>query len=219
LGNVRFFNSVFTMQVRDGDIRVQRRLSGGTLYDIGIYCMNAARYLFQDDPIEVSAFVVHGADGRFQEVDEMTGALLRFPGNRIATFICSFGATDVSAYDVVGTKGRIRMEPAYEYIGELKHEVTIDGKTHARAFPGGDQFASELEYFSNCVLNGKNPEPSGIEGLVDVRIIEALYRSAKLGRPVKVTASNKKVWPRLTQVIRRPPVKKPALTKVKSPSL
>ena len=119
LGPVRLFNSVFAMQVRSGDIRVKRKYGGGTLYDIGVYCINAARYLFGEDPLEVSAFAVSGVDRRFKEVDVMTGALLRFPQDRLGTFVCSFGTTDVSAYEVVGTKGRIRVEPAYEYVGEL----------------------------------------------------------------------------------------------------
>ncbi|MDQ6733032.1 MAG: Gfo/Idh/MocA family oxidoreductase, partial [Nitrospirota bacterium] len=169
LGHVRLFNSVFTMQVRPGDIRVKRKYGGGTLYDIGVYCINAARYLFGEEPMEVSAFAVSGADRRFKEVDEMTGALLRFPKNRLASFVCSFGATDVSAYEVVGTKGRLRLDPAYEYVGELKQEVTIDGKTRERSFPMRDQFAPELLYFSECILTGQDPEPSGEEGLNDIR--------------------------------------------------
>ncbi|HJU06757.1 MAG TPA: Gfo/Idh/MocA family oxidoreductase [Nitrospiraceae bacterium] len=219
LGRLRFFNSVFTMQVREGDIRVQRKFGGGTLYDIGVYCINAARYVFRADPVEVSAYTVGGTDRRFREVDEMASVMLRFPDDRLSAFVCSFGATDVSSYEVVGTKGRIRLEPAYEYIGELKHEVTVGGKTRSRVFLGGDQFASELLYFSNCVLTGKNPEPSGLEGMIDVRIVEALYRSAKLGRPVKITGSGQDAWPDPKQIIRRPPVKKPALVRVKSPSL
>ena len=76
LGNLRLFSSVFTMQVREGDIRLQKELGGGTLYDIGVYCINAARYLFRDNPTFVSAFAVQGEDRRFKEVDEMTAALL-----------------------------------------------------------------------------------------------------------------------------------------------
>ena len=80
LGKLRIMNAMFTMQVRDGDIRVRHTLGGGSLYDLGLYCINAARYLFQENPVEVSAFSVEGTDRRFREVDEMTGALLRFPG-------------------------------------------------------------------------------------------------------------------------------------------
>lgn len=219
LGEPRLFNSVFTMQVRDMDIRLQQETGGGTLYDIGIYCINAARYLFKDEPIEVSAFSVHGSDRRFKEVDEMTGATMRFPHDRLATFICSFGGADVSAYDVVGTKGHLRVDPAYEYVGELKHELTLNGSSKTRKFKRRDQFAPELLYFSDCILKGRSPEPSGKEGLIDVRIIRALYDSAESGRPVSLSVPKKARRPTLSQEIKRPPVKKPRLVHTVSPSL
>lgn len=219
LGKVRFFSSVFTLQVREGDIRVKKALGGGTLYDIGVYCINAARYLFQDNPTSVSAFSVGGTDRRFREVDEMTAALLHFPGDRLATFVSSFGAADVSAYDLVGTKGFVRVDPAYEYVGPLKQQISLNGRLKTREFPWRDQFAPELVYFSDCILKNATPEPSGIEGLIDVQIIQALYRSAETGKPVTLSVPHKKQWPTVKQVLRRPRVHKPKLVKVQSPSL
>ena len=219
LGNLRLFSSVFTMQVREGDIRLQKELGGGTLYDIGVYCINAARYLFRDSPTSVSAFAVHGENRRFKEVDEMAAALLDFPGDRLASFVCRFGAADVSAYDLVGTKGLVRVDPAYEYVGRLKQQISLNGKTKIREFPPRDQFAPELVYFSNCILKNAEPEPSGMEGLIDIQIVQALYRSAKIGKPVTLQPAEKQEWPSVKQVVRRPPVSKPQLVKVKSPSL
>ena len=219
LGKLRFFNSVFTMQVRENDIRVKAELGGGSLYDIGVYCINAARYVFQANPTRVSACTVKGTDRRFREVDEMATAWLEFPGNRLATFVCSFGAADISAYEVVGAKGKIRMDPAYEYVGELKQDIMLNGKSRTRRYEGGDQFASELLYFSDCILKDRDPEPSGLEGLIDVAIVEALYRSAKTGRPISLSLPDKKQWAAAEQVIKRPPVQKPTLVRVKSPSL
>lgn len=218
LGDIRLFNSNFTMQVQKGNIRLKEDLGGGTLYDIGIYCINAARYLFRDEPFEVFAFTANSGEKRFEEVDEMTSAILRFPDERLAVFTCSFGSADVSSYQVVGTRGDLRVDPAYEYAGELKHHLTIDGKVREHTFPKGDQFAAELIYFSECVLNGKNPEPSGKEGLADVRIIRALYRSAQLGKPVKLDAIERNRRPGLSQAIRRPPVQKPQLVHAEAPS-
>ena len=219
LGHLRLFNSVFTMQVREGNIRLDAELGGGSLYDIGVYCINAARYVFQANPTRVSACTVRGTDRRFGEVDEMTTAWLEFPDGRLATFVCSFGATDVSAYEVVGTKGHVRMDPAYEYVGDLRQNCTLNGKNRSRRYEGRDQFAPELLYFSDCVLNDHDPEPSGLEGLIDVAIVEALYQSAKTGRPVSLSLPYKKKRPSHDQVIKRPPVQKPTLVHVKSPSL
>jgi glucose-fructose oxidoreductase len=219
LGTLRLFNSVFTMQVREGDVRVKAELGGGTLYDIGVYCINAARYLFQSNPTRVCATIVKGTDRRFREVDEMTAAWMEFPGSRLATFVCSFGATDVSEYEVVGTEGRARLDPAYEYVGELEQSITVRGKRRSRTFMARDQFAAELLYFSDCILHNHAPEPSGMEGLIDVSIIEALYRSARIGRPVELKLPPKKQWPTPHQTITRPPVRKPRLVNVKSPTL
>jgi predicted dehydrogenase len=219
LGKLRMFNSTFTMQVRPGDIRTQRSMGGGSLYDIGVYCINAARYLFQDNPIEVSTFSVRGTDRRFREVDEMSAALLLFPEGRLASFVCSFGATDVSSYEVVGTKGRLQIDPAFEYVGPLVHRLTVNGETKTTRFPASDQFAAELIYFSDCIRRNKEPEPSGTEGLIDVQIVQALYRSSAQRTPIALRLPAKKRWPMKRQVVTRPPVRKPRLVRVKSPSL
>jgi predicted dehydrogenase len=219
LGEPRIFNSVFSMQVKKGNIRTQEDLGGGTLYDIGIYCINAARYLFREEPTEVVAFSAAGDDKRFEEVDEMTSAILRFPKNRLAVFTSSFGAADASFYQVIGTRGTLRVDPAYEYAMRLKQEVTVNGKRKSRNFRMRDQFAPELIYFSDCIINNREPEPSGLEGLADVRIIRALYRSAQNGRPVELRGFVRKKRPTVKQEIRRPAVKKPPLIHAESASL
>ena len=220
LGDPRLFDSVFTMQVKEGDIRLgPRELGGGTLYDIGIYCINAVRNLYGAEPMEVMAFSSNNGDQRFRECEEMTSAILRFPGKeRLASFTCSFGAADVSNYRVVGTEGDLVMEPAYEYAGELVQRITINGKTRQRTFPKRDQFAPELIYFSDCILTGETPEPSGWEGLADVRVIRALYRSADTGAPVTLDPFEKDERPTLDQVITRPGVRKPQLVNTEAPS-
>jgi predicted dehydrogenase len=220
LGEPRLFDSVFTMTVKAGDIRLNpRELGGGTLYDIGIYCINAVRSIFGAEPMEVVAFSANCGDDRFLQCEETTSAMLRFPGReRLASFTCSFGAADVSSYRVVGSRGELIMDPAYEYAGELKQRVTIDGRTRERTFPKRDQFAPELVSFSECILSGAAPEPSGWEGLADVRIIRALYRSADSGQPVTLEPFTKEDRPSMAQHLKRPPVRKPDLVNTEAPS-
>lgn len=219
IGDARIFNSTFTMQVRPGDTRVKTETGGGTLYDIGIYCINAARYIFRDEPVEVLALSAAGDDKRFTEVEEMASAILRFPGDRLAAFTCSFGASSVSTYQIVGTKGALRADPAYDYAGALKLYSTIGDKKQKREFVKRDQFAAQITYFSDCALNNREPEPSGREGLADIRIINALYRSAKTGKPVKLGEFEKKKRPSEKQERRLPPVAEPELVNVESPSM
>ncbi len=217
LGDLRIFNSVFSMQVKAGDIRLQHVLGGGTLYDIGIYCINAARYLFRAEPVEVIAKSANKGEKRFSEVDEMTSVIMKFPGERLASFTTSFGAANMSSYQVIGTKGTLVLENAYEYEEPCERFIHIRDSKKQQKFPLRDQFAPELVYFSDCILKNRKPEASGTEGLADVRIIEALYHSAKTGRPVKMDEFKPHSRPSTKHVILRPPVQKPELVHASSP--
>ncbi len=218
IGEPKFFNSSFAMTVRPGDIRTRRRMGGGTLYDIGVYCINAARYVFGAEPTEVMALSVNAAGRKLAEIDESTGALLRFEGDRVAAFVTSFNSADVGSYQIVGTEGDILVKPAYEYAGGLGFELTVGGKTTKQHAGKRDQFAPELLYFSDCILKNRQPEPSGEEGLQDVRIVEALYRSARTGRAVRIPPFRKSKRPSGRQRITRPGIAKPRLVKVESAS-
>jgi predicted dehydrogenase len=220
LGNPRVFDSAFTQQVADDNIRLTEAVEkgGGPVYDMGVYCINAARYLFQAEPIGVLASSANNGEERFGWVDEMTSVLMRFPEERLATFTCSFGAADVSRYSLIGTKGSLTAEPAYDYSIALKHQLKIGEKTSTSRFPKRDQFAAELLYFSECILKDKEPEPSGWEGLADVRIVRAIYESARTGRMVELAEWLAKKKPTMRQEIHRPSHGKPKTVNAESPS-
>jgi glucose-fructose oxidoreductase len=218
LGEPRFFNSSFSMQVKDGNVRLSKRRGGGTLYDIGIYCINAARSIFESEPERVSAVQLSGADDRFSEVEEMVGAQMVFPGSRLASFVCSFGAADVSSYRIVGTKGSLRVDDAYEFESEIRHTLTEGERTKEKEYPKRDQFAPELLYFSRCIQNDEEPEPGGAEGLADMKVIEALYASAEKGRPVELGDPVRVAHPKPDQEISRPSIRRPALVHAATPS-
>jgi glucose-fructose oxidoreductase len=218
IGEPRIFNSVFAMQVRAGNIRTQSKAGGGTLYDIGVYCINAARYMFGAEPTEVFCFSAAGKDRRFRQIEEMTSALLRFPEERLASFTASFGASDTADFEVIGTRGKLRVMQAYDYSRPVILELMIDGRRQRKTFERRDQFAPELVYFSDCILRDKEPEPSGIEGLLDVHIVRSLYTSAKEGMPVKLRELVRKRRPSLRQAIFRPRIGKPRLVNVAPPT-
>jgi predicted dehydrogenase len=218
IGEPRIFNSVFTMQVSKGNVRTQSAFGGGTLYDIGVYCVNAARYIFGDEPVEGFCLSATGNDPRFSKVEEMASAILRFPKERIASFTTSFGAADTADFEVMGTKGRLRACQAYDYSMPVILEVTVDGRTQRKLYPLRDQFAPELVYFSDCVLRDRQPEPSGIEGLRDVHIIRSLYQSANSRSTVKLEQIKRKHYPSLKQQIYRPRAAKPKLVHVSAPT-
>jgi predicted dehydrogenase len=220
LGDVRIFASEFAQQVAEGNVRITQPVEkgGGPVYDMGVYCINAARYLMRAEPTQVFAFSANNGDKRFDKTDEMTSVILRFPGERLASFTCSFGAADVSHYSVIGTDGLLVADPAYDYSIPIKHRLTIGEKTTTRTFGKRDQFAAELLYFSTCILRNKEPEPSGFEGLADVRIVEAIYQSAGSGRVVDLPELPARKGPSPEQEIDRPAHGKPKIIHAKSAS-
>jgi predicted dehydrogenase len=214
IGEPRLFSSTFCTPVVPANIRARRYAGGGVLWDIGIYCINAARALFGDEPIEVRAATA----GRLGEVEEAASATLRFPRERLAHFAASFGTAKVSAYRLAGTLGDLAVEPAYDYARPLEHRLTLDGEPRERRFARRDQFAPELLNFSDCILQNRAPEPGADEGLADVRVIRALYRAAETGQPQRLGPFVKRERPSLEQEIRRPPVEKPEVIHAAAPS-
>jgi len=218
IGEPRYFNSSFSMHAKPRGIRTQRELGGGTLYDLGVYCINAARLLFRAEPTEVFAYSIDGARADMREIDEMTSGVMRFDGDRLATFTTSFAANGVSDLRITGTEGNIHAEPAYDYAEALGYTLTVGEDVKRKKGRRRDQFAAELVYFSDCVLNGKDPEPSAEEGCWDVRVVNALYESARIGAPVSLPPFGPERLPVRGQAEDLPPVaREPQLVAVEKP--
>lgn len=211
LGELRWFSAVFSEPVEPGNIRTNDvSMGGGALYDIGIYCINAARAVFGDEPEEVFATATMATDpvngGTY---DRTVGATLRFPGGRVATVLTGFDTEKVGAYRVAGTRGELRMDPAFGYAEPRIRHLTIGGRTRSERFPVRNQFAPLLATFSQCILQDRPPEPDAREGRADVRILRALHRSAQEGRPVRIRPAPSPNRPDPDPAIHRPPVEPP----------
>jgi glucose-fructose oxidoreductase len=219
IGEPRYFTSTFSYQVEPGNIRTRGELGGGAIWDLGVYCINAARYLFRAEPIEAMAMAARPRDRRFKGVEAGWSAVLRFPGDRLATFTCAFDAAPAGSYRLVGSEGEIRLDPAYEYVGELARTLTVKERSSKKRYPEKDQFAAELAYFARCVIEDRDPEPDGYEGLADVRTIEAVLRSSREKSAVAIEPVQKVRRPGLARAQRRPPVReKPETVNAQSPS-
>lgn len=208
IGNPLLLSSTLTHWVPTGDIRTRPDVGGGALFDIGTYCINAARYLFGDEPHEVFCFANVGR-GAGAGVDETVVGILRFPGGRYAEFSISQMAAPVSFFRVIGSQGVLETEGAFSYTDPRTQTLTFDGERGEVNFPPVDQFVPELVYFSRCILEETEPEPSGVEGLADVRIIEALQRSFRRGEPVSLEPFPFPCYPTPAQRIDKPPVEPP----------
>ena len=220
IGRPRFVSTAFSMQVREGDIRTQREHGGGPLLDLGIYCVNGARNLFRAEPVSAAALSAKTeTDPRFEEIDEQVSAVLRFPDERLAQLTCGFGAYDCSTLRVVGDKGSLRLEPAFDHSTDLVLHTDIKGKKPSRkVFKQRDQIAAELVAFARCVRDDEQPEPSGEEGVADLRVLDAIQRSLDSGRAEAVEGVRRTQRPSKKQNIRRPPHDEPELVNVEPPS-
>ena len=218
LGALKFFNSSFSMTVRRGDIRTKRAHGGGSLYDIGVV-------LHQCRPQPVSRGADPGVGGgnqqrpgvacRDRRNDRRDPSIRRRTGRHVhhqLQCVRRGGLSDRRH------ERRPPRRPCVRICRGARYRLTIDGKTTRKAFAKHDQFAPELLYFSDCILKNRQPEPSGEEGRQDVRIVQALYKSAGTGRPVAIPPFTKRIRPTGRQRITRPGLKKPRLVKVQSAS-
>ena len=115
IGRPLFFQSVFSFQTVSDNHRLKATAWGGPLQDVGVYCINAARHIFAEEPIEAIAMAQRPADDpRFGEVDASVAAMLRFPSGGLAQFVASFGAAAVDNYRVVGTSGDLELDPGFQ---------------------------------------------------------------------------------------------------------
>jgi predicted dehydrogenase len=219
IGTPRFFVSSFATQVKPGGIRTRGpERGGGPLYDIGIYCINAARYLFRAEPSWVFGSGETGQDqARFRAIDEQVTCVLGFPEGRTATFTASYGAADVACYEVYGTAGSLCLENAYEFSTTMRLEVEGSKGSWTRRYLKRDQVAPEITHFADCIRSGKDPEPSGKEGLIDVAIIEALQRSITSGKRIDLTVPTRRRRPTEQQAMRVRGSRMPELVNAKVP--
>lgn len=219
IGEPRFFSSTFAYQVKPGNIRTSAERGGGAIWDLGVYCVNAARYLFRADPVEVFAMRADRPDDpRFENVHEGMTVLLKFPGDRLAQFTVSFGSFEQDQYRIVGTRGEIVLDQGYEYQGPRALELSTESGSRSRKFKPADQFAPELIAFSRAVLDDTDVEPNGEEGLRDVRIIVAALKSARDHHPLTLVWPPRHRRPEPRDRIYRPAVREPEPVNVDAPT-
>jgi predicted dehydrogenase len=207
IGDPRFFSSVFAQQLSENNSRAKARFWANPLPDMGPYPINAVRHLFRAEPLEVFAFSARKEERRFDEIDEMFAVTMRFPEERLASFTVSYGASPIDQYRVVGTQGDLEVKPGFGFTDPLRHQLTVGTRVTEKVFPKTDQFGAETKYFSDCILDDREPEPNGEEGLADVRVLLAIEEALETGVPKPITARlERKVRPGREQIIRLPAV-------------
>ncbi|NEX62125.1 Gfo/Idh/MocA family protein [Noviherbaspirillum galbum] len=190
LGTLREFISSNCQNQGDPDQwRHKKALAGGgPLPDVGIYCLNAARFLSGEEPVEVIGHTwANPNDPRFREIEEAVHFILRFPSGFTATCTSSYSGHNAKFLRLIGSEAWVELDPAYSYSGiRLRVGRLVDGKDSVQeiALESDDQFVKELDHMAQCVKANRRPHTPGEEGLQDMRVIEAIYQSAREGRPV-----------------------------------
>lgn len=188
LGLPRIVTAEHGFNISPNQWRLDRALAGGgSLMDIGIYSLQAARYLTGEEPIEVSAVEsTDRSDPRFAEVEDTINFQLRFPSGVAANCVATYGSHH-NRYRVTGTDGWIEAEPATAYSGNrLRLHREWRTRDHAPPETPQNQFSAQLDHLSQCVMTDVEPIVSGEEGLRDMRIIEAIYQAARERRSVSL---------------------------------
>ena len=177
------FTSTFTQMVSPENHRAKNGDLAGPVLDMGPYPVNAARYMFGAEPTEVvSAIGTRHAEAGLGDFDDTVAVVLRFPEGRIAQFVLSYYGNALDTYTVAGTKGSLTLNPAFMYGMSLEQSLVVGETKSHESFKSTDQFGGQLKYFSDCILNGTDPEPDGEEGYADVRVLEAVLRALKSGK-------------------------------------
>lgn len=187
LGDLIGFTACFTQMVDPANHRATSGIEAGPLFDMAPYPINAIRYLFGAEPLEiVSAVATRHPESGFGDLDDTFAVTVRMPGRCLAQFIVSYYANQVDLLTIAGTKGSIQMDPAFGFGQGLAQRRQIGDKESHETFKATDQFGGELQYFSECILEDRSPEPDGEEGLADLLVIEAIVEAMRTKQPVKI---------------------------------
>ena len=199
-GDIRVFTSENLQTTKAPNIRLSKADAGGPLGDVGIYCLNAARYMLGEEPTDAFGTAVHDPDDdRFREVPSRVQFTLKFPSGALAQCACGFDSVRSSWFKITGTKGTLRLDPAYPYYGQKMFAEHEDADPAVKQADAGnargqteialeqkDHFQAEMDHFSQCVVNGTEPATTGEEGLADQRVLDAISKSIDAGGWVKV---------------------------------
>ena len=159
---------------------------GGSLMDIGIYCVNNMRWLAGSSPLDATAAAWTDDPQRFSGVEDSIAFRLTHPGGLVCQGTSSYSAQAASFVQVHGDKGWAALNPAFAFEEERRLFGKIQGRWFEQKFKVIDEFVLELDGFAECVRRGRDPGPDGLEGLRDIATVEAIYRSARENRTVPV---------------------------------
>ena len=186
IGDINSFQGSFVNQQQTGAWRLDRKLGGGgPIMDLGIYPLNAIRYITGEEPTSFTGIVATREPGeRFAQVEQSMEFTFKMPSGIVASCSCSYGSSGVSTFHINGSKGVLVFEPGFNYDGMHLRGQGAGFKRIDIASPDRQpyQVTLEAEHFAQCIRENKQPHSPGEEGLKDLLAIEAIYKAA--GHPI-----------------------------------
>ncbi len=177
IGELVHVRATFSHRLEDdGDIRVDAELEGGSLMDVGCYCISGSRLIAGEEPVSVYGEQVTAPNG----VDRRFTGVLRFPSGLVASFHSGFDSFSESL-EVTGREGTVYLpDPWHSQLGLLM----VDDEEQ-RVEPR-NPYQCELEDMAAAIRGEKEPLLGRDDAMGQARVIEALYRSAQAGEPVSL---------------------------------
>jgi predicted dehydrogenase len=189
LGQLKLIHSAFTFNLPlEQAWHLRRELAGGgSLWDVGVYCVNMVRWLTGLEPLETSAYAWTSDPRRFEEVEESIAFQLKFPDGLFVQASSSFAAAKASFLQIHAQKGWAALNPAFAYNEPRRLFGQIGRKWFGKIYKPVEEFHLELDHLAACIRAKRDPEPDGVTGMRDVAVMESIYESASSGHPVAVT--------------------------------
>ena len=171
------------LQDRDDDFRWSKEAGGGSLADVGVYCVDTVRYLFSANPVKVFAQSTYHPD---HSAEAETRAILTFPDDRVAVFDSSFLLAGRREYEIVGDRGRITAFNTYNpgWGVDVRIELVTVGTKTVEKIDAENEYRLEVDHFSTCILRNEPPLISRQDSISNLRTLDALRESAHRGMPV-----------------------------------
>lgn len=209
-GTLLGFSSVFGQDVPQSNHRARGGYWSGPVPDLGNYPINAVRHLFGAEPVEVTA-VGTRTPGRDFNFDDTVSVVLRFADGQIADFMVSYACAPVEGLTLFGSKGSVKVDPCYTFGPSvaITYTTLIDGKKDRQSYGPVEHFGGETFYFSECILNDRDPEPDGEDGLRDVRVLVAVEEALRTGKPQSLPPLPAREGIQQDQMVSLPPVEQP----------
>jgi predicted dehydrogenase len=191
LGRIDVIHTLFTELRAFGDsspawLFSKKLCGGGPLTDVGVYCINTTRWLVDEDPISATGISWVRDKRRYKEVEEGVAFRLGFKSGIVLQGTAAYSAAFSSFVHIHGDKGWAELGPAFAFEEERRISGKIAGKWFAKTYKPIDEFVLEIDEFARCIQEGREPEPTGEQGMRDIIIIDAIYRAIKQRRAVEI---------------------------------